>query len=139
LDGTSYSSSCLRFEFGWASSVPIWKRAFKLLHPWLVLVFFKRSWNLSRGDGLPVEPLLGPEDHKRSWLGFNPVVCRLNSRWPSPNELDLGVPIDCQVRSAVVLPKTLIIIIIIIICYSKKKKKKRKPTLSDSTTLINHR
>jgi hypothetical protein len=50
------------------------------------------------------------------------------------------VPIYCQVRSAVVLPKTLIIIIIIIIIYYLKniKIKPKKPTLSDSTTLTTH-
>jgi hypothetical protein len=46
------------------------------------------------------------------------------------------VPIDCQVRSAVVLPKTLIIIIYYLNLLNKIKKK--KPTLSDSTTLTTH-
>ncbi len=37
--------------------------------------------------------------------GSNPVVCRLNSCRPVTNELDLGVPVACQVGSAVVLQR----------------------------------
>jgi len=33
------------------------------------------------------------------------VVCRLNSCRPVTNELDLGVPVACQVGSAVVLQR----------------------------------
>jgi hypothetical protein len=49
-------------------------------------------------------PSWEPDTTNRSWVqSFKPSACRWNSCRPSANELDMGVPMACQIGSAVVL------------------------------------
>ncbi len=59
-----------------------------------------KKWSkFAKGDGSRVEPILQPWVQTQ-WSETGETPC-----WPSANELDLGVPMACPVRSALVLPK----------------------------------
>jgi len=96
---------CVIFWFFWRNITPNY-----LLFFWLnkiaKLIYtsqihsksFLRPWELKNKKKKKKKP-------KKKVLGSNPGGCSSNSRQPFANELDLGVPMACWVKSTLVLQK----------------------------------